>query len=48
MGGTGPDGLPRLEAVADVVYNPFTALLQQAEALGVRCVNSLCPCWWLG
>lgn len=33
---------PRLEAVADVVYNPFhTALLQQAEALGVRCVNGL-------
>ena len=28
---------PRLEAVADVVYNPFhTALLQQAEALALR------------
>ena len=33
---------PKLEAVADVVYNPFqTALLRQAEELGVRNTNGL-------
>lgn len=33
---------PRLEAVADVIFNPLeTALLQQARKLGIRFVNGL-------
>lgn len=33
---------PRLKAVMDTIYNPLkTALLQQAEHLGVPCVNGL-------
>lgn len=35
-------GFPRLEAVADVIYNPLrTRLLQQAESLGIPCANGL-------
>ena len=34
--------LPGLELVADLVYNPYrTALLAQAEALGIKAVNGL-------
>ena len=34
--------LPRLEAVVDLIYNPLrTALLQEAEALGIKAVNGL-------
>lgn len=37
------DNYPQLEAVFDVVYNPFhTALLQQAEARNILAVNGLC------
>ena len=33
---------PRLEAVVDLIYNPLrTALLQEAEALGIKAVNGL-------
>ncbi len=36
------ENYPRLEAVLDVIYNPFrTALLQQAEARGLPAVNGM-------
>ena len=35
-------GFSRLEAVFDLIYNPArTALLAEAESLGIRCVNGL-------